>query len=176
MKPDDLSETLFPTSSEGGGVRDESSLLTIYGLLVEMADRVSQRRQAANSFFLSVNTAFLSVFYVFRPEDLDFVASTVVAIAGITLCLLWERSIQTYRDLNSGKFAVICELEKRLGCAPYTAEWQYLKRGKISKRYHPFSQVEIFVPYIFVAIFIFIFLRAIPYDELMTYFAERRNY
>ena len=149
-------------------------MMALYRLLVEMADRVSQRRQAANSFFLSVNTAFLSVFYLFRPEDLDFLASAVVAAAGVTLCLLWERSIVTYRDLNSGKFAVICELEKTLGCAPFTAEWEYLKRDETTRKYHPFAMVEKWVPFIFMGIFLFILLRAIPYGELSAFFEARR--
>ncbi|RDD97660.1 hypothetical protein DTW92_07525 [Paracoccus pantotrophus] len=37
----------------------DKEVLEIYKMLVEMADRVSQRRQSANSFYLTVNTAII---------------------------------------------------------------------------------------------------------------------
>jgi hypothetical protein len=164
MIKDDLDKLIFPELPEDARRPDRETLLRVYFNSVEMADRVSQRRQSANSFYLSINTAFLSAFYVFKPNELDVLSSTIVAVCGISLCVLWLRNILSYKDLNSGKFAVICRLEEHIGCAPYTAEWKYLKRGTEKSKYRPFNETERAVPIVFLSVFLFIFLRSLPWD------------
>ena len=154
---------LFPHDVFGEGTVPDSTVLEMYRMTVEMADRVSQRRQAANSFYLSISTAFLSAFYLFRPSDLDILSSLLVSICGISLCLLWLRNIASYKDLNAGKFVVIHALEERLGCTPYKAEWKYLQRGTTKSKYRPFTDTERHVPLVFIFIFAVIFLRALPW-------------
>ena len=36
----------------------------------------------------------------------------MVAIAGVALCVMWIRNIQSYKDLNSGKFLVINKIDQ----------------------------------------------------------------
>ena len=43
------------------GENYKAHLLEQYKLYVEMADRISARRQTANSFFLSINTAIIAL-------------------------------------------------------------------------------------------------------------------
>jgi len=48
----------------------------------------------------------------------------VLAISDCVLVsLFWIRNIQSYKDLNAGKFDVINEIEKHLPISPYMAEW-----------------------------------------------------
>lgn len=164
MTEQSLDRSLFPKLPEDGIQLDRETLLRIYFNSVEMADRVSQRRQSANSFYLSINTAFLTAFYIFKPDELDVLSSTVVAVSGVALCLVWLRNILSYKDLNSGKFAVICRLEEHIGCAPYTAEWKHLKRGTAKSKYRAFTESERAVPIVFLIVFLFIFLRSLPWD------------
>ncbi len=163
---------LFPHEIEGEGTVPVSTVLEMYKMTVEMADRVSQRRQAANSFYLSISTAFLSALYLFRPSDLDIVSSLLVSICGISLCLLWLRNIVSYKDLNAGKFVVIHALEKRLGCAPYKAEWEYLRRGTTKSKHRPFTETERLVPLVFAFIFAVIFLRTLPWKFVVEFFMK----
>lgn len=162
----DLDKHLFPELPADSPSLDRDTLLRMYFNSVEMADRVSQRRQSANSFYLSINTAFLSAFYILKPDELDVLSASIVAICGVSLCLLWLRNILSYKDLNSGKFAVICRLEECIGCAPYTAEWKHLKRGTEGSRHRPFNETERAVPIVFLVVFLFIFLRSLPWDLL----------
>ena len=96
--------------------KHQSHLIEQYKLYVEMADRVSARRQASSSFFLSVNTAIVGIVEYLnfgttsKPDGGFFFA---VAIAGVVLSLLWYRIIRSYRDLNAAKFKVIHEVEKK---------------------------------------------------------------
>src|SRR5574341_673563 len=119
----------------------QSHLVEQYKLYVEMADRISARRQTANSYFLTVNTALLSfVGYLTTKETSDYL--WLLGIAGLSLCYLWYRLIRSYRDLNSAKFSVIHAIEKRLPLSPYEAEWEAMGRGKDPKRYKPFTHIE----------------------------------
>jgi hypothetical protein len=163
---------LFPQDKAGEETVPISTVIEIYKMTVEMADRVSQRRQAANSFYLSISTAFLSAFYLFRPSDLDVLSSILVSICGISLCLLWLRNIASYKDLNAGKFVVIHSLEERLGCAPYKAEWEYLQRGTTKSKHRPFTETERLVPLVFILIFAVIFLRAVPWKSVVDFFVN----
>ena len=150
-----LSETEY-------GENYRSHSLDIYKLYVGMADKISERRQSASSFFLTLNSAIVAlVGYVNLSRDTESIASSyfgVVAIAGMVLSFLWYRLIRSYKDMNSGKFKVIHEIEKQLPLKPYDAEWTALGRGKDPSLYLPFTNIELFVPWVFFAIHLFVFL------------------
>lgn len=114
-----------------------------------MADRISARRQAANAFFLTLNTALIAIAPIFDAD----VVGLILPMAGIAICMLWIRGIKSYRDLNRGKFAVITRLEKTLGAAPYSAEWDFLGRGEDATKYYRFSEVKKWIPIVFIALY-----------------------
>jgi hypothetical protein len=146
---------------------DQKSVIEIYKMLVDKADKVSERRQSANNFFLSVNTALIGASaYISSMSQQSQARVLAIAAAGTLVCLVWMRNIQSYKDLNSGKFAVINEIEKLLPIAPYTAEWDYLERGDNNKRYRPFHAVEIYVPAVFIVVHTLQFLWNVPWTWL----------
>lgn len=144
-----------------------SHLLDQYKLYVEMADRISQRRVSANSYFLSLNTAILGfVGYLTSENSTDYL--WLLAIAGIALTLLWYTIIKSYRDLNSAKWLVVHEIEKRLPISPYDAEWDLVDRGKNSKLYRPLSHVEGGVPWIFFILHAVVLVKTVPWAWLIS--------
>jgi hypothetical protein len=134
---------------------DSAARLDIYKMLVEMADRVSQRRQAANNFYLSVNTAIAGASAYLTTLHTASVSTSVVALAGLCVSVLWVRNIESYKELNEGKFHVITTLEQSLPVQAFSDEWDYLHRGGRKKRYKPFHAVEVMVPWVFVAVHCF---------------------
>jgi hypothetical protein len=155
----------------GPSCRDHS--IEIYKIYVEMADRISQRREKANTFFLTVNAALIA----FLAKDAFGTATTprrmvecLVPIAAIVLCYLWYRIIRSYKDLNSAKFKVIHELERHLPMRPYDAEWESVGRGKDPKLYLPFTRVEIVVPWLFVALHLALIAAYIPWATVVGSF------
>ena len=89
-------------------------LLEQYKLYVEMADRVSQRRQAANRFYISLLSG-LGGLYLLLEKILHTQPNIIIwAILIIIISLLWWLTINSYRQLNSGKFKVIHEMEQQL--------------------------------------------------------------
>lgn len=136
--------------------------LEIYKLYVEMVDRISTRRQSANTFFLSLNTAIVGlVGYVQlasnSEENADFY--WLIGLAGMVICYLWYRLVKSYKDINSGKFKVIHKIEQKLPLAPYDAEWEALGRGQNPKLYLPFTRVEMGIPWVFFVLHLFVFIR-----------------
>jgi hypothetical protein len=85
-------------------------VLDQYKLAVEMADRVSGRRGAANGFYLTAASALLAT-----SEGLSL---AVAAIAGMALSLAWWAQLTSYRNLNAAKWKVIGNLEKELSAQP----------------------------------------------------------
>ena len=160
-------ETLFNKTPTEWTPEEQKSVADIYKLLVDMADKVSQRRQSANNFFLSVNTALIGASaYISSVSQQSPARVLAIAAAGALVCVLWIRNIQSYKDLNSGKFAVINEIEKQLPISPYTAEWNYLERDNNGRRYRPFHAVEILVPCVFIAVHALQFAWNVPWASI----------
>ncbi|MEV7862959.1 hypothetical protein AB0O86_30160 [Streptomyces hirsutus] len=129
-------------------------MLELYKLAVEMADRVSARRGTANAFFLSVQTALVTLVGFGMPKlsESPWWVSLVVALSGVTLSLAWWMQLRSYRDLNSAKFTVINNLEERLPVRIFTDEWEALKRDPVPgrlKRYAELGTSERIVPLVF---------------------------
>ena len=160
MNDDNISKVLFKESPEEYGNQYHSHYIEIYKLYVTSADNISGRRQAANSFFLTLNTALLAFLGYSKPSFAQPVTrlTLIVTLAGIVLCYTWYRLLRSYKGLNSGKFKVIHLIEKNLPLSPYDAEWEAVGRGKDPKKYKPFSHVELYVPWIFVVIYVIVLL------------------
>lgn len=140
--------------SKDYGPEYKAHLLEQYKLYVEMADRISSRRQSANSFFLSLNTAlFPSMGYLILKSKEGCQLSVFVSLVGLFICYVWYRLIRSYKDLNTAKFKVVHELEKELPASPYDTEWDKAGRGEDSNLYLPFTHVEVAVPRIFAGIY-----------------------
>ena len=159
---DSLSESAYGTNE-----KYQAHLLDQYKLYVEMADRVSARRQSANSYFLSVNTALLGFIGYSAIKDTGEYM-WLLAIAGLALSYLWYRLIRSYRDLNSAKFKVIHAIEKRLPLSLYDAEWEAMECGKNPKLYKPATHIEIGVPWVFLALHGITLIRTIPLHKICS--------
>lgn len=127
----------------------DQDVLEIYKMLVEMADRVSQRRQSANSFYLTVNTAIIGGAAYLSQSQFGQVGTLAVSAAGIAVCFLWVRAVVSYKSLNAAKFEVITALEMRLPVSPYKDEWAVLDVDGAGKKHKPFHKTEVLVPIVF---------------------------
>jgi hypothetical protein len=141
-----------------------------------MADRVSQRRQAANNFYLSVNTLLVGGTAVLDRIGLGQWNIVVVALAGLAIAALWIRSIGSYASLNDGKFAVITEMEANLPVQPFTREWAVLhppngkhSAGRKPKKHRPFHTVEIVVPWVFIALYAIQIIVNVPWEKIVPH-------
>ncbi|MGI9288945.1 MAG: RipA family octameric membrane protein [Pseudomonadales bacterium] len=132
----------MPESEYGTNYR--ADYLRMYQDYVASADKISERRHGANTYFLAINTTLLGVTGYLQgdPERLLWLA----ALAGVVFSYTWRRLIASYKSLNSAKFDVIQVMEQQLPLAPYYAEWKQLQRDK----HVSFSAVESWVPLAFM--------------------------
>ena len=137
----------------GANARYADHYLEQYKLFVEMADRVSQRRDQSNRFYATIFSALAAVLLVAARFDLSQevweIALLAVGVVGATLAAIWFVNIKSYRRLNSAKFAVINQMEERLPVAGYTDEWEILRPKGGRPQYLQLSRVEQYVPVVF---------------------------
>ena len=72
---------------------------------------------------------------------------------GMLLAVAWYIVIRSYRQLNSGKFKALHELEDKLAYPFFRQEWDLLTEGKERRTYWRLTIVETFVPIIFFLCF-----------------------
>lgn len=157
----DFQRKLFVSASEQYGDKYIEHLLEQYKIYVSSVEKISDRRQKSNEFFLTLNSALLTLLGFMATKDIGKDARMILylaAIGGITMCYLWYRIIRSYKGLNTGKFVVIHAIEARLPLALYDTEWEALGRGKNRKIYWPFTHIELWVPWIFIVLYIVLFL------------------
>lgn len=147
-------------------------LLPLYSLMVEMADRVSQRRQAANNFYLTVNTVLIgATAYLSLPPAKAGVFA--LGLAGAAICALWIRNIKSYKTLNAAKFEVIHRLEEQMGVTPFKDEWALLDPDGDGRRHNPFHLIERNVPWVFIVVHLFQAASTFPYWGWVVDLASR---
>jgi hypothetical protein len=134
-------------------------ILEIYKLYIGSAQQNSDRRGQANTFFLSINTFLVTAIgFIFvqneRLEPRWLIIFPLVAV--LLLCYFWFRLIQSYQQLNAGKFLVIGALEEHLPARPFVkAEWVALGEGKDPSKYRPLTNTERLIPFFFAILYLF---------------------
>lgn len=141
------------------GENYQSHLLEQYKLYVEMADRVSQRRDQSNRFYVTIVSALVALLVVLArvgagPSGTVWAAALlIVGIFGIALSGIWILNLRSYRTLNSAKFAVINSIERQLPWAGYADEWELLRPKDARPEYLQLSRVEQLVPWLIIVLF-----------------------
>lgn len=136
---------------------ERQELLEIYKLHAELADSVSRQRGAANRFYLllmSGLTVFFSALLQFRNGVPLGVLMLSIGLLGTSLSIAWYIHIRSFRQLNTGKFGPLLELEEKLAYPFFTREWELLEEGKNPGKYWKLSVVETIVPGIFGVAFL----------------------
>lgn len=129
-------------------------LLELYKIMIDSSEKLIQRRQTTNTFFITAISSLLAIAGLLsRCSAINkngyYLIIYFILFAGILLCNSWKNLIDNYGKLNKGKFAVISRLEKELGTQIYTAEWIALGKGMRPNKYRSFTSTESKVPMFF---------------------------
>jgi hypothetical protein len=166
MNPKQIQDSLFVAESAKYGDKYIEHLLEQYKTYISSAEKISDRRQKANEFFLALNSGLVAIlgFVSTKSNVINTTQILLLAsVAGITMCYFWYRMVLSYKGLNSAKFKVIHQIEARLPLALYDTEWKTLGEGKNKKIYWPFSHIEQLVPWIFIGIYLLVLVCNIPW-------------
>lgn len=135
---------------------EKQELLEIYKLHARLADSVSRQRGTTNRFYLLLMSG-LSVLFsgVLQFRDGVPLGGLMVGfgLLGALLAVAWYIHIRSYRQLNSGKFKPLHELEEKLAYPFFKREWELLEEGENPNKYWKLTVVETFVPAIFFSVF-----------------------
>ena len=108
--------------------------------------------------------AFAGVLLRFGMGDGSMnIVLVVSGVLGAVLSASWYIVIRSYRQLNSGKFLALHEIEKDLPYSFFKREWDLLGEGKDRRRYWRLTIVETFLPIAFFLLFLFV--TAIPFIQ-----------
>lgn len=142
-------DVLFPSGPPATD-EDARQITDLYKMMVQSSESLVGRRQAVNTFFLTMNGALLTasglIVRASGDNALNAWGLAVLTVAGAILCLAWRSLITSFGQLNRGKFQVINALERYLKASVYAAEWEALERGENPKVYRSFTSREIWVP------------------------------
>ena len=159
-----LEGKLFPLGKPTGSTANDSIAFEQYKMFVDTSEKLVARRQTTNRFFFSVNALTISAMGVGisliegDSDRIGFIALGlfVLSIVGILFCVAWERLVNSFAQLNAGKFKIIHEMEKTLPIALFTAEWYVLGEGKDAKRYKSSTDTEKVVPTVFMGLYVLV--------------------
>ena len=136
----------------------QAHLLEQYKLYVEMADRVSQRRDQSNRFYAGLVSAIVALLVVMGrigvSESTWVIALLFAGLLGASLSVIWFINLGSYRALNSAKFRVINGMESQLPYAGYSEEWAYLRPPQGPARYFQLTRTERYVPLLTLTLFL----------------------
>lgn len=121
-------------------------ILAQWQTCVEMANSVSQRRDTMNNIFVTLNLAIIAAVSI--TWDLK---SLFILAAGIVICIIWILFIRNYKLLNTEKFNVINDIEKKLPVKPFNDEWKKLKSNK---KYRDSTKLENTLPIMFIVLYV----------------------
>ena len=140
---------------------EKQELLEIYKLHAGLADSVSKQRSTTNRFYLLLMSG-LSVLFsaLLRIENGVPLFGLMIGfgLLGALLAAAWYIHIRSYRQLNTGKFKPLHELEDKLAYPFFQREWELLEEGENPNKYWKLTVVETFVPRIFFVVFTVLFL------------------
>ena len=131
-----------------------------YKTYISDLGNIGTRYATSNGFHLSVVTALLGILALTKPneafEGSKVYLGLVVSVFAVLVCMVWSKSVASYRKTFAIKFAVLRQMEQEGHLFPiYTLEDQ--KRGKLSvlesDRYIP---LLLSVPFLVALVLIFL--------------------
>lgn len=126
-------------------------------MIVDSAEKVSDKRMSANNYFLAINTAIISftgLLFTSKAIFINFNVAKLIGVMGLAICVIWFFIILSYKQLNNGKFKLIHKLEKKLPIQLFADEWKELGKGESLRKYIPLSHIEIVVPIVFFFLYL----------------------
>lgn len=122
---------------------DRQLKLEQYKIMVSSTEKVSEQRLKVNNLFFTITSSILSVGFVLG-KTFGFTLISLLAVSSLTILALlatyfWEKMINSYGQLNKGKFILIDKIEKSLRTNMFEEEWKILTQ---EIEYEPNTKTE----------------------------------
>lgn len=137
---------------------DRTELLEQYKIFLETSESLVARRQTVNSFYVSANTALITIMATlitaFKEINEKIIICGLISFIGIILSISWNSILNAYGILNSSKMKVISMIEHELPASLYDTEWDVMSDKLNSKKYTSFTDSEKKAPKAFIILYI----------------------
>ena len=154
---------------KGSGFDNKDTLMEQYKMFVQTSEDLVSRKQSVNTFYVTLNSLFLSAIVsviciggdslLFTDNSmLVYCISGFLAVIGIVICSSWVTLLNSYADLNASKMAIISCIEERLAVKLFDTEWALLTRRIGKRKYQSFTVKEISVAKIFLYLYILLII------------------
>jgi hypothetical protein len=114
-----------------------------YKIMVSSTEKVTESRMKVNNLFFTITSTILSVGFVLGKTFGFSIAATtgmiVLTFLSLLVSFFWEKLIDSYGKLNTGKFKVIDKIEKQLRTNMFEDEWKILTE---EIKYEPNTRTE----------------------------------
>jgi hypothetical protein len=131
-----------------------------YKFFAQVTHQLSERRQAATQTYLTVNTV-ISAALGFLVKDMSFrgwglvLVSLPFFLVGVLACLIWHKIITQYKALAGWRYEQLIKMEEAMpqSYQMYLKEQQEFFPSQAAKRHVSFSQLELWLPRLFLALY-----------------------
>lgn len=112
-------------------------LLDQYKIMISSTEKVTEQRLKVNNLFITVTTTLLSISALvgkligFENINTSMLAVGVMlffSIVAFVISFFWQKLINSYGKLNTGKFTIINEIEDQLKTNLFQREWEVLQK------------------------------------------------
>lgn len=90
-----------------------------YKIMIDSAEKNSDKRIKQNNIYLTINLAFLSYILTFK----NLLQIIITSVIGVVICVIWFLTILNYCKRNGVKFDIINEMEEEFGSL-FKEEWK----------------------------------------------------
>ncbi len=137
---------------------EPEKLFEQYKMFSDTSESLVSRRQNVNSFYITANTALITIAATAFSLNSNLISQLIITIAlsipGILLNISWLKVLESYSLINSSKMKILGMLEKKLSASLFDAEWEAMSSKYNKKKYVSFSERERQLPIIFNCMFI----------------------
>lgn len=124
-------------------VSDRQLKIEQYKIMVSSTEKVTDARMKVNNLFFTITSSILSVAFVLGKTysfiPLSVLAMTVLTVLALLTTYFWDKLVNSYGKLNTGKFKVIDRIEKELRTNMFEEEWRILTQ---EINYEPNTRTE----------------------------------
>jgi hypothetical protein len=101
-----------------------------YKMMFESTQKVTEQRLTVNNLFFTLTASIISVAAIvgktFEFSVTGTIGMLLLTILALIVTYYWEKLINSYGRLNTGKFKVIDKIEKQLRTNMFEDEWKIL--------------------------------------------------
>jgi hypothetical protein len=136
-----------------------------YKLYLNSIEHISDRRDRANKYFITINSGILILIglLVQYVSDYKSLLLSGLCIFGVIVSIIFYYLINSYKQLNTGKFKILHQIENSLPIELYKQEWEALGKGENKKLYFTFSHIEKIIIIVFVVSYFLLLIGIIIY-------------